>query len=328
MLSQLLRVVRLRGAVFYSVQCAAPWVAAAPDASSLAGHLMPGADHVIEYHVVVEGRCWAGLVDGERHLLEAGDIIMLPHGHAHVLSNDPKARPPTDAGDLAARSGRRLPVQLDYGSSARKSAEIVCGFLACDAVPFNPLLAALPPVIVRRRTDEALDAMLASLVASATHEAAAHRPGGDAVLSRLSELMFIEVVRGYLATGVDERSVGWLAGLRDPVVGPALTAMHAQPRREWTLETMARRVGASRTVLAERFRRVIGMPPIQYLAQWRMQLAATMLADTSQPLASIALDVGYGSEAAFNRAFRKVVGVPPAAWRSSRARAEPPTVHP
>jgi AraC-like DNA-binding protein len=195
-------------------------------------------------------------------------------------------------------------------------AEVVCGFLGCDARPFNPLIATLPHVLHVRAQDEPPDGVLASLIALAVAESKAKRAGGDSMLSRLSELMFVEVLRRHLQSLPAEHA-GWLTGLRDPIAGKALTLLHARPAKEWTLDDLARESHTSRSVLAERFKHFVGEPPMQYLARWRMQLAAGLLAEGNANVSAVAYEVGYGSEAAFSRAFKKMVGVSPAAWRAS-----------
>lgn len=316
-LSEVLRAVRLRGAVYYSVSASAPWVAEAPAARELAPHVMPGAEHVIEYHVVMNGSCWGGLL-GERSVhLEPGDIIVFPQGDAHVLASAEGMRGPDGGGFHERASGKRLPIRIEYGGSGRDPVQLVCGFLACDARPFNPLLNTLPRMLYLKKRTSGYSDMLDQFMSCALAESRIPRAGGEVVLARLSELMFVEVVREYIASR-EGAERGWLSGLRDEIVGRALGALHGRPAHPWTLEDLAHTVGASRSALAARFMEYVGLPPMQYLAQWRMQLAGTLLAGPNT-LAAIAEEVGYGSEAAFSRAFKKIVGVAPATWRTMRA---------
>jgi AraC-like DNA-binding protein len=315
-LSEVLRAVRLRGAVYYTVSASTPWVAEAPPGRDLAPHVMPGAGHVIEYHVVIEGSCWGGLLGGPSVQLEAGDIIVFPQGDAHVLASAEGMRGPSGLGLYEGSSGRRLPIRIEYGGTGHNPVQIVCGFLACDARPFNPLLTTLPRMLYLRKRAEGYSDMLAQFMSCALVESRVPRAGSEVVLARLSELMFVEVVREYVASR-EGTTRGWLSGLRDEMVGRALSALHGRPAHPWTLEELARTVSASRSALAQRFMDYVGLPPMQYLAQWRMQLAATHLAGPST-LAVIAEAVGYGSEAAFSRAFKKIVGVAPATWRATR----------
>jgi AraC-like DNA-binding protein len=331
-LSEVLRALRLRGAVFYSVHATSPWVAETPCARDLAPYVMPGAEHVIEYHVVVSGKCWGGLIGEPAIALEAGDVIVFPQGDAHVMSSADGARGPASVEPHAQAALKRLPIRVDLGGSGKDPVNLVCGFLACDARPFNPLLAALPKVIHHSKQKQARASdggalMLDHFIGMALAESQTPRAGGEVVLARLSELMFVEVVRDFVHSSSSSSSSssspslsassGWLSGLRDAMVGRALLLLHEKPAHPWTLDSLADRVGASRSALAQRFVDHVEVPPMQYLAQWRMQLASTLLAGP-MTLAQIASDVGYGSEAAFSRAFKKIVGVPPATWRSRR----------
>lgn len=316
-LSEVLRAVRLRGAVYFTVSASTPWVAEAPAACEIGPHVMPGSEHVIEYHVVMQGSCFGGLLGEPSVRLDAGDIIVFPQGDAHVLGSAEGMRGPQDVAFHARAATMQLPIRVEYGSSGRDPVQLVCGFLACDARPFNPLLDTLPRMIVLRRRTGGYSDMLDQFMQCALAESRVPRAGGEVVLARLSELMFVEVVREHVASR-DGAERGWLSGLRDEVVGRALGALHGRPAHPWTLDELAQKVGASRSVLAARFMDFVGVPPIQYLAQWRMQLAGTLLAGPST-LGAIAEAVGYGSEAAFSRAFKKIVGVPPATWRTMRA---------
>jgi AraC-like DNA-binding protein len=314
-LSEVLRAVRLTGAVFFTVDGSAPWVTETPAAREIAPRIVPGAEHVIDYHVVASGSCWGGIVGEPPIRLEAGDVIVFPQGDTHVMSSAPGMRGQPSV-DIYERSGRQLPVAISANGGGRERAQIICGFLACDARPFNPLLATLPRVIHVPRPPED-DGMITQFIRFALAESAARRAGGEAVLAHLSELLFVEVVRRYLATlPLDHR--GWLAGLRDEQVGRALAKLHDLPAHPWTLEDLARESALSRSVLAERFTHFVGVPPMQYLAGWRMQLAASLLSGTALGLAEIAERVGYGSEAALSRAFKRLVGVAPVIWRQRR----------
>ena len=316
-LSDLLRTVRLSGGVFFNVRAVKPWVAAAPHSTHLAAALRPGTDHVIPYHVVIEGECYAGLMGGARVRMKAGDVIVLPHGDPHLLSDRPDGRSEPDAGMYGILRNVELPVRVEVGATGPSTARLVCGFLGCDTRPFNPLLESLPPVIHQSSGASPESPWLRHFLDVAVAESEHKRAGGDAVLARLSELMFVEVLRRYVESLPAGRS-GWLAGLRDPAVARALARMHARPGQSWTLEGLAEEVAVSRSVLAERFSQLVGMPVMQYLARWRMQVAAGLLAQSGTNIAEIALEVGYESEAAFGRAFKKLAGVSPGAWRKQR----------
>ncbi|HEY0708361.1 MAG TPA: AraC family transcriptional regulator [Polyangia bacterium] len=314
-LSEVLRAVRLTGAVFFEVDAGTPWVAEAPHARKIGPFLLPGVEHVIEYHVVTSGSCWAGIVDETPVRLSAGDIIVFPQGDPHVVSSAPGMRGDPDSDVIRSAGTGHLPISMKVGGDGERT-EVLCGFLGCDARPFNPLLSTLPRLLHVPRRDPG-DDVLVGLVRRAVAESTARRAGSDAVLSRLSELLFLEVVRRYIADlPVDQK--GWLAGLRDDSVGRALALLHERPAHDWSLDSLARAVGVSRSVMAERFAEFVGVPPMQYLAQWRMQLCASLLASTTLGLAEIAERVGYGSEAALSRAYKRLVGVAPADWRRGR----------
>ena len=315
-LSEVLRTVRLTGAVFFDVEAAAPWAVSAPKGCDIAARVLPGAQHLISYHVITSGSCWAGLQDEPPVRLEAGDVIVFPQGDAHRMASAPELR--AAAPDLEVYTpppGTLLPLPVREGGEGRERTHFVCGFLGCDVRPFNPLIATLPRLMhVSDRGDSA--GRLRQFIEVAVAESRERRAGGESVLARLSELMFIEVVRRQIEALPPEQT-GWLAGLRDEHVGRALAAMHQSPTRPWSLEELAREAGLSRSTLAERFTFLVGQPPMQYLARWRMQVAAGLLARGAK-VGAVALDVGYDSEAAFSRAFKKLVGSPPATWRDQQ----------
>jgi AraC-like DNA-binding protein len=309
-LSDVLRAVRLTGAAFFDVHASEPWVAEAPPGPAILGQIFPGSDHLISYHVLARGTCWGQAVGEPPRQLLPGDVIVFPHGDAHVMSSAPGMRETPDPGVYRRPEDGRIPFTLRVGRESTEPARLVCGFLGCDARPFNPLLAALPPVMQVSASDSS---SVAALVRFAIVESERPRIGTECVLGRLSELMFVDAVRSYVESLPDART-GWLAGLRDPFVGRALSALHGRPARAWTLEALAREVGLSRSALAERFTAFVGQPPMQYLASWRMQLAANHLR-AGLGIGEVAERVGYESEAAFSRAFKKIVGVPPGHWR-------------
>jgi AraC-like DNA-binding protein len=314
-LSEVLRTVRLTGAAYFNAAASAPWVAEPPTCERMLASILPGARHLISYHVVAEGRCFASLIDAEPLLVEAGEVIVLIKGDPHVLSSSPGMRADPVAPDIfAAAVGGPLPFSLRYGGDGPTSARLICGFLACDAHPFSPLLDMLPAVIKAGAPYGDESNWLDPFVRVAIDESTSRRAGGESVLAKLSELMLIEVVRRHLET-LPPAQAGWLAGLRDPFVGKALALMHGDPARNWTIEELAREVGLSRSVLAERFAGLVGLPPMQYLAKWRMQIASGLLSSGGANMATVAAEIGYGSEAAFSRAFKKMLGIPPSAWR-------------
>jgi AraC-like DNA-binding protein len=318
-LSDVLQTVRLTGSLFFLVDASSPWGSTAPTGPELAAVLLPNSQHLISYHLVSSGSCWCE-IDGEPPTrLDAGDVAVIPHGHAYTLCTAPGLRDMVPVKWYEDAVARRLPFIVPEGGGGPDRARIVCGFLGCDVLPFNPLLGALPPLLHVRRAAACAD-RLVSLIDFAVAESAHPTPGGHCVLLRIGELIFVEVVRSHLVA-VPPNQCGWLAALRDPAIGRALALLHGRPQQAWTLESLARETGISRSTLAERFAQMIGHPPMQYLARWRMQLAARKLADSTAKIAGVAADCGYESEAAFSRAFKKLVGLSPAEWRTRHAAA-------
>lgn len=319
-LSDLLRLVRLYGAVFLNGELTAPWAIQCPPSATFAATLVPHAEHVIEYHLIVEGRCWIRLPDGEPVLFEAGDLAMLPHGDTHRMSSEPgRGLKAVEAADM------RLPpfgeiVRQRHGGGGTLT-RIACGYLAIDRKLCRSLLNALPRLLRVDARDSDLRSWLRTYMQLHTAVGGGRQPGGAGVLSKLSELMFVEAVRRYVES-LPAGQGGWLAGLRDAFVGKALALMHQSPARPWSVEDLARAVGLSRSSLAERFTELAGQPPMQYLTQWRLTLAAHRLRASNRPAAAIAEEVGYDSEAAFSRAFRRKFGAPPATWRRAEGRRE------
>lgn len=316
-LSDVLRSIRLNGAAFFDVTVRTPWVLAAPPSAQCAPFVMPQAKHVIEYHVVTRGRCYGGLVGGEAMQLEAGDILIFPQGDGHVLSSEPGLHAEPDMEIYKKPDNVQLPLPIVAGSGDGELAQIVCGFLGYDAAPRHPLLDALPRVIHAPAGEREKGSWLDLFVPVVVAECLERRPGGESVLGRMSELMFVEVIRQYVER-LPQAERGWLAGLRDRQVGRAINLMHGKPAHDWTLEEMAVKVGLSRSSLAERFAEFVGCPPMQYLTNWRMQLAAGLLSGGMHSIAEVACSVGYESDAAFSRAFKRNLGVPPAFWRKSQ----------
>jgi AraC-like DNA-binding protein len=310
-LSDVLRAVRLTGAVYFDYELTSPWVAEAPPADAIRSEVMPGAQRVIEYHLLARGTCWAQAVGDAPLRLVEGDLLLFPHGDPHALASAPGLRATPDLG-MFVRSSAPLPIVHAAGGGGPDEARVICGFFGCDDRPFNPLLEALPRVL-HVPAAAVGDGLIATLFLTAARESRNREPGGENVLARLSELLFVEIVRRHLRT-LPEAETGWLAGLRDPIVGQALAAVHSAPAEMWSVDSLARRAGTSRSVLAERFTNILGQPPMQYLTRWRMQLASRRLRDGAT-IAEAASASGYESEAAFSRAFKKAVGLSPGAWR-------------
>jgi AraC-like DNA-binding protein len=306
------------------MEVTSPWVAEVPAATELAAIVLPGAEHVVSYHIVRRGGCWAALGGDAPVRLEAGDTFVVPQGDAYMMGSAPDLRStlPRDAATEFFRlmASASAPLTVTEGGGGPERAHVICGFLGCDLRSFNPVIEALPRVVhLRGRPGTREDSRLSQLVELALAESRERQHGTRCVLLRLSELLFIEVVRRYLEslTGEDR---GWLAGLRDPMTGHALALLHSRPADPWSLERLARKIGVSRSSLADRFSVLVGQPPMRYLTRWRIQLACRLLCDDAAKVSAVAFDVGYRSEAAFSRAFKAVVGTSPATWRRRHTR--------
>jgi AraC-like DNA-binding protein len=322
-LSDVLRVAHLTGGVFLHAEFFAPWCMAARVTPEHCLSVIGPASHLIPYHYVVEGglRIRVDGETGEGIALSAGEIALLPRNDLHLMGSDLSLspalgsdiiQPPKDGGLFTIRYG---------GDGART--RMVCGFLGCDGAESNPVISTLPAMLKLSIEEAGAAEWIRSTFQYAAEEVAAGRPGSETVLAKISELLFVETVRRYVET-LPEGQSGWLAGLRDKHVARALSLIHRDIARPWTVEVLGREVGLSRSALADRFIRLIGMPPMHYVANWRVQVARQKLRNTSASLAQIAEAIGYESEAAFSRAFKKAVGTAPATWRRSRTDAVPP----
>jgi AraC-like DNA-binding protein len=283
-LSEVLRVVRLNSAVFFNARFSAPWCFSAPDAATVKEVLHPGSERVVIFHLLTEGACRLEIEGLPPRLLQAGDIIMFPHGDAHLMASAPDVAPapPADLPTLL----RRGPREIRFGGGGELT-RFICGYLSCDPRLCRPILTALPRVVVVSLRSEGDPGWLELSIRYAVAEAAAARPGGAGVLAKLSEVLFVETLRRYMEQLPPEQT-GWLAGVRDRVVGKALALLHGQPAEPWTVETLARACHTSRSVLAERFSHYVGQSPMHYLGRWRMALAAGMLRTSSMSITHVA----------------------------------------
>ena len=275
--------------------------------------LRPGTDRVVLFHLVVAGTCWVE-VDGEvRHWASAGDVIVLPYGDQHRMGGVGDAASVPLNSIMEAPPWTRMPV-IRHGEPEGEPTNVVCGFLHSDDVLFEPTLRVFPPVFVVRPRDDAAAGWVTANVEYALTQADASPLGPDAVPTRLPELLLVEILRQHLATapGLDH---GWLAALHDPVLQPALSAIHTAPAERWSVTTLARHAAVSRSALDAHFRQVLGLSPIRYLTEWRMHLARDLLASTDLGVASVARRVGYDAEEAFSRAFKRHSGAAPTQWR-------------
>lgn len=311
-LSEVLKVVRLDGALFYNGEFSAPWSFRSPPSSAIAPYVSAGARHVIIYHLLTEGRASARLENEPPVALSAGDIVIFPHGDPHILSNG-ESMPPVDFGEEVGRIFRQG-LKISRMGGGGQITRFVCGYMACDPHVSRALLGGLPRLLRVEIGNDASGKWLEDSIRFSASEPGESRAGAEAVRARLSEVLLVEALRRYLSM-LPAETTGWLAGVRDAQIGAALAVLHRDPSHPWTLRALARAAGTSRSVLAERFQQCLGEAPIAYLTRWRLQLAAGRLASSSHGVASIAADVGYRSEAAFNRAFKREFGLPPARFR-------------
>lgn len=323
-LSELLRTVKLSGAMFFHARGTAPWCVRTPPSAIFSRFVAEPSNHIIEFHLVVEGRGYVR-VGGETTPFAAGDLVMLPHGDAHMIGNGLGAEL-ADVTDTLPALLRGEISESRFGGGG-EATRFVCGYLACEARLVRPLIACLPRVLrVSVRADPA-GAWLENMLAHAVGLAQAASPGSEVVAGRLAEALFAEALRRYVLQLPPGRT-GWLAAAADPAVGRALALLHQDPARDWSLDALAQEAGLSRSALTERFARYLGQSPMAYLADWRLELAAEALRTTSRAVQQIAAEVGYESEAAFNRAFKRRFDAPPAryrkTWRAERSSALSP----
>ena len=314
-LSEVLSAVRLNGALFFNAELSAPWCISEPLSTAIIPYLSPEAGHLILYHFLTEGRAFAKLSDGRREELTAGDVVIFPHGDAHLLGNGSPEKP-VDAVQMFEKNLAQGFKLARFGGGGEIT-RFVCGFMVCEPRLSEVFLAGLPPMLKVHVAQEPADQWLENSIRFSVGEANGAYAGSRLVLAKLSEVLFVETLRRYINALPPDRT-GWLAGARDPIIGHALALLHKEPARPWTVSTLARRVGLSRTRLAERFRHFLGESPMAYLAQWRLKLGAEILQTTEDSVAEVAAAVGYGSEAAFNRAFKRKFDCPPAQFRRER----------
>lgn len=317
-LSDVLNAVRLTGAIYFEVRARAPWVAESPSVAEIGARVMPGFEHVIAFHFLLSGAGFAQVADASEPpvRLEQGDAVVFAGGDSHFVSSERGIRGVPNLNYYYAPKDRSLPFVIDHPGGEGDSARLICGFIGCDAGPFNPIAGVLPRTL-RVRSAPEHGTLSQELIRLALQETERPRAGGETFLAKASELLFLQALRQY-ADDLPSEAKGWLAGLRDPHIGAALRLMHGRVAEPWTLETLARSVGVSRSVFSDRFTHVMGVPPMQYLGNWRLQVAARLLLRENMNIAQAASAVGYESEAAFNRAFKRRVGMPPGAWRRSR----------
>lgn len=312
-LSDVLRTVRLTGALQFCLMPSGVWQT---DGKPRMASLARGSASTIPFHILVEGTCWLRM-EGQEWVLAAGDVVAFPFATGHQLGAGSEGDLITPTEDLPPKPWREIPV-LRYGDEGAR-VRLLCGYLQCDALNFRPLRKALPLLLHARSEAGGADWLRATIRQIAT-EVDQPRTGSLSLLERLTEITLIELLRHQIGAA-PAGSVGWLAALGDPALGRCLSLIHEEPRREWSVQDLATGAGLSRSTLAERFETVLGTSPMRYVREWRLYLASIALSTTSNAIAAIADDAGYGTEAAFNRAFSRAYGVPPATWRQGTASA-------
>jgi AraC family transcriptional regulator, alkane utilization regulator len=314
-LSEMLRAVRLTGSVFLNARFSAPFRVESPkrfDEATPTAHLR----HVSVFHLIAHGRSTVEMATGERRDVVAGDLLLVPFADRHFFGNG-EATHTAYAPDIVQPGPIEGMWTVDYGGGGEET-RLVCGFLESSEFLFTPVFRTLPTLSVEHTADGTIGALIAATVREIIALVDRAEPGTQLMLGRLMELLFMEVLRRHVAR-LPAGSTGWLAALNDPIVGRALQLVHTSPARRWTAEDLAREAGSSRTVLAERFKLLLGRPPIDYVTGWRIQLAADRLRSGSDGIATIAADVGYESEAAFSRAFKRETGMTPGRWRDGES---------
>jgi len=313
-LSEVMKAIKVEGAVVYNAEFSSPWNFRVPPSHAAAASLEPGKVHIVIFHFLLEGRAQVKMEDGQIIRLASGDVVIFPQGESHILQNSPQTAPVYHEADLPElfAKGPRLVRRGGGGEITR----FVSGYIACDSRSNTELLKGLPSTFKVNIRDGARGRWIEDSICFWVKEAENFRSGDDVVISRLSEALFVEILRRYIAVLPAEQT-GWLAGSRDPDIGKTLALMHSRPEHGWTLADLAKCVGTSRSALAKRFTQFLGKPPMSYLTQWRLQLAAKLLTSTNHSVLQIAFEVGYESESAFNRAFKRQFGLPPARYRLS-----------
>jgi AraC-like DNA-binding protein len=322
-LSEVLKTVKLDSAFFFNAEFSTPWSFRSPAACKLAPYINRSGGHVIVYHLLIEGHAYAQLGD-ERLAIVPGDVVIFPHGDSHTFESGPSAEAVDGEGELQRIFSQGL--KLSRMGGGGEIARFVCGFMVCEPSLSQVFLAGLPAMFKVNIRQEQSGQWLENSIRYSLADTNSSDAGAQVVLAKLSEALFIETLRRYMSL-LPEGQTGWLAGARDAEVGKVLALIHRQPAAPWTIAALAREAGISRPVLAARFRQCLGEPPVAYLTRWRLQLGAQMLSSTSDSVAQIASKVGYDSEQAFNRAFKRNFGNPPARYRNE-TRTRPNRVEP
>lgn len=315
-LREVLEDLRLEGAIFFRSEFTEAWAYESPPAGEMAAMLRPGAQRLIMFHVVAAGTCWVSVGGRDRYWASRGDVVVLPYGDQHRVGGTQETELVEIASLFDPPPWDTLPV-VRHGTGGDRT-DLVCGYLHSEHPLFDPSMRALPPVLVVHPKDAAASAWVNSSIDYALGEGAAALPA-ESPSTRIAEALLVEVLRTHLASAPAVEH-GWIAALGDPVLAPALAEIHRAPQHRWTVDELARHAAVSRSVLDERFRQVLGRAPIRYLADWRMHRARELLGGTDLTVAEIAHRIGYDSEEAFSRAFKRHSGDAPTIWRNDHCR--------
>lgn len=308
-LQDMLRGMRLTSGLFLEAEFTAPWCVNSQVTPEDCAPFARIPRQIISYHYVTAGQMLVKVNGAPPVMAEQGEIVVLPRNDPHVIGSAPHIRPLNAAHPVNADPQKRLTRIVLGGGGARTN--ILCGFLG-DDMPYNPVIAMLPAVLKQNVVDGASGSWIEGAYREAAKELSDGRAASPVFLAKLAELLFLEAVRRYLAT---QPPGAWRAGLQDQAVGRALGLLHGQLARRWTTDDLAQEIGLSRSAFADRFTKAVGDPPMRYLSRQRLEQACLLLKESSAGIASIAYEVGYESEAACSRAFRREHGAPPAAWR-------------
>lgn len=314
-LSDVLNVIRLDGALFLNGDFAHPWRVSSPCGQDIANAVMPHSDNVIVYHLITQGSCSVKIPGEQDVLLNEGDIVIFPHGDQHDIGSHLTTMPLDMSSIFPTLLDPNLDVIKTPGNN--QTTKIVCGWLAAEQNIINPLVDSLPKLLKVNIRQHDSGLWLENSIKYAVESANTVRAGSSTMTKKLAELMFLETLRFYIETIPEEQS-SWLAGMRDKQIGKVLSLIHSSPAAPWTVESLASEVCVSRSVLAEKFKHFVGTPPMKYLARWRLAIAASLLREGSLSITRVIEEIGYESETAFNRAFKREFGMPPGSWRASK----------
>ncbi len=304
-LGEALHLLKLTGTFYCRSVLTEPW-----------GVELPPFEDCMMFHIITSGHCWLKVEDDAPVLLQQGSLVLLPHGLGHkILSAEQQETTPLF--DIPVETVSERFEVMRFGGGGEMT-QLTCGVVRFDHVAGEELIKFLPRVMHINTWSEEEDSWLQSTLRFIAREARELRTGGETVITHLADILIIQAIRSWL-DGAPQTHTGWLAALRDRQIGRALAAIHRNPEFYWTVNSLAKEVGMSRSGFSARFSEIVGESAMRYLTRWRMQLARIQLKNSSDPLIVLAEKLGYQSEAAFCRAFKRVFGVSPGSMRQSAA---------